>query len=311
MINCAYRNFRLDNLKTHLKSGRHKINNIVILNKIFEIVRSNSLPEGNLLRVEDNEVIQVAMPMDSQLRNTTLIQDQVASTSGSTRSQSSAAPQETLHSQEPIATVTADTDEQFMQFTDLLTVTEPLQPQATASSSSQEIHSLQEAVASLHTAIQTIKINERGMKTVLVDAKAVLESKLSEIDQRLDKADNVATIVDNSTQSLVHLQMTYPWLQVKLRSPPNAPYVVYVSAILYKYVRFVVTPACRIGSIVLLCLIAIIVRKELKIMNSQKVIKAASQQKNKEKGMLSYFPLKLLKRKRQKLQKGSFCDVMD
>ena len=100
-----------------------------MLNKIFEIIRSNSLPEGNLLRVEDNEVIQVAMPMDSQLRNTTLIQDQVASTSGSTRSQSSAAPQETLHSQEPIASVTADTDEQF---TDPLTVTEPLQPQATA-----------------------------------------------------------------------------------------------------------------------------------------------------------------------------------
>jgi hypothetical protein len=49
----------------------------------------------------------------------------------------------------------------------------------------------------------------------------VLESKLSEIDQRLDKADNVATIVDNSMQSLVQLQMTYPWLQVKLRSPPN------------------------------------------------------------------------------------------
>ena len=59
------------------------------------------------------------------------------------------------------------------------------------------------------------------MKTVLVDAKAVLESKLSKIDQRLDKADNVATIVDNSMQSLVQLHMTYPWLQVKLRSPPK------------------------------------------------------------------------------------------
>ena len=80
--------FSARNLKTHLKSGRHKINNIVVLNTIFEIVRSNSLPEGNLLRVEDNEVIQVAMPMDSQLRNTTLIQDQVASTSGSTRANS-------------------------------------------------------------------------------------------------------------------------------------------------------------------------------------------------------------------------------
>jgi hypothetical protein len=102
--------------------------------------------------------------MDSQLRNTTLIQDQVASTSDSTRSQSSAAPHETLHSQEPIASVTADTDEQF---TDPLTVTEPLQPQATALSSSQEIYSLQEAVASLHTAIQKININERNMKTVL------------------------------------------------------------------------------------------------------------------------------------------------
>jgi hypothetical protein len=58
------------------------------------------------------------------------------------------------------------------------------------------------------------------MKTILVDTKTVLESKLSEIDQRLDKADDVFTGVDNTTQSLVQLQMTYPWLQVKLRSPP-------------------------------------------------------------------------------------------
>ena len=96
-------------------------------------------------------------------------------------------------------------------------------PQTQASTSRHEINSLQEAVASLHHAIQKININERNMKTILVDTKTVLESKLSEINQRLDKADDVITGVDNTTQSLVQLQMTYPWLQVNLRSPPNAP----------------------------------------------------------------------------------------
>ncbi len=95
-------------------------------------------------------------------------------------------------------------------------------PQTQATTSSHKINSLQEAIASLHI-IQKITINERDMKTILVDTKTVLESKLSEHDQRLDKADNVFTGMDNTTQSLVQLQMTYPWLQVKLMSPPNAP----------------------------------------------------------------------------------------
>ena len=86
-----------------------------------------------------------------------------------------------------------------------------------------EISLLPEAVASLHAAIQKIKINERNMKTLLLQHKKVLESKLSVINQRLEKADNITSHNDSVTQSLVQLQTTYPWLQVKLRTPPNDP----------------------------------------------------------------------------------------
>ena len=61
------------------------------------------------------------------------------------------------------------------------------------------------------------------MKTLLLQYKKVLESKLSVIDQRLEKADNMTSHNDSVTQSLVQLQTTYPWLQVKLRTPLNDP----------------------------------------------------------------------------------------
>ena len=54
------------------------------------------------------------------------------------------------------------------------------------------------------------------MKTLLLKHKKVLESKLSVIDQRLEKADNITSHNDSVTQSLVQLQTTYPCLQVKL-----------------------------------------------------------------------------------------------
>jgi hypothetical protein len=82
-------------------------------------------------------------------------------------------------------------------------------------------NSLPEAVASLHAAIQKIKINERAMKTLLEQTKSVLESKISEIDQHLEKTDMITTNVDSTTRSLAQLQTTYSWLQVKLQAPPS------------------------------------------------------------------------------------------
>ena len=61
------------------------------------------------------------------------------------------------------------------------------------------------------------------MKTVLQQTKTVLEDKLSEIDQRLEKADNIVSYVNNTSQSLVQLQMAHSWLQVKLRQSPSPP----------------------------------------------------------------------------------------
>ena len=61
LMNCSYRNFRLDNLKKHLKSNRHKINNDAVVNRIFEMVRSNSLCEDTLLRVENDNIVQVTV----------------------------------------------------------------------------------------------------------------------------------------------------------------------------------------------------------------------------------------------------------
>ena len=68
---------------------------------------------------------------------------------------------------------------------------------------------ISEAVASLNLAIQKISTNERDMKTVLQQTKTVLEDKLSEIDQRLEKADNIVSYVNNTSQSLVQLQMAH------------------------------------------------------------------------------------------------------
>ena len=68
LMNCSYRNFRLDNLKKHLRSNRHKINNEDIVNGILEMVRSNSLPEETLLRVQNDNIVQVTV--GSQLKRT-------------------------------------------------------------------------------------------------------------------------------------------------------------------------------------------------------------------------------------------------
>ena len=84
------------------------------------------------------------------------------------------------------------------------------------------MRNLTEAVASLNLAIQKISINERDMKTVQ-QTKTVLEDKLSEMDQRLEKADNIVSNVNNTSQSPVQLQMTHPWLQVKSRQSPSPP----------------------------------------------------------------------------------------
>jgi hypothetical protein len=59
------------------------------------------------------------------------------------------------------------------------------------------------------------------MKTLLEQTKSVIESKISEIDQRLEKTDTITTNVDSTTRSLVQLQATYSWLQVKLQVPPS------------------------------------------------------------------------------------------
>ena len=88
-------------------------------------------------------------------------------------------------------------------------------------SSSKQMHNLTEVVMSLNLAIQKISINERDMKTVLQQTKTVLEDKLSEIDQCLEKADNIVSNVNNTSQSLVQLQMGHSWPQVKLRQSPS------------------------------------------------------------------------------------------
>ena len=104
-MNCSYRNFRLDNLKNHLKSRRHKISDVNVLNKIFEMVRSNSLPEGTLLRCQNNNLVQIVIGLQANL-------DQAAaatpsSTSGSTLLQNSATERDSQD------TTVATDDEQF------------------------------------------------------------------------------------------------------------------------------------------------------------------------------------------------------
>ena len=180
------------------------------------MVRSNSLPEGTLLRYQNNNLVQIVIGLQANL-------DQAAaatpsSTSGSTLLQNSA---EERDSQD---TTVATDDEQLpdqYHSSETLSVSQSLRMQQDAPTD--EISSLPEAVASLHAAIQKIKINERDMKTLLLQHKKVLESKLSVIDQRLEKADNITSHNDSVTQSLVQLQTTYSWLQVKLQTPPNDP----------------------------------------------------------------------------------------
>jgi hypothetical protein len=62
LMNCLY------NLKKHLRSNRHKINNEDVVNRILEMVRSNSLPEETLLRVQNDNIVQVTV--GSQLERT-------------------------------------------------------------------------------------------------------------------------------------------------------------------------------------------------------------------------------------------------
>ena len=81
-----------------------------------------------------------------------------------------------------------------------------------------EIVSLPGAVEALNAVIKKISINERDMKTLLEQTKSVLE-----IDRCLEKADTITTNVDSTTRSLVELQRTHTWLQVKLQESPSVP----------------------------------------------------------------------------------------
>ena len=90
LMNCSYRNFRLDNLKNHLKSRRHKISDVNVLNKIFEMVQSNSLPEGTLLRYQNNNLVQIVIGLQANLDQAAAAAATPSSTSGSTLLQNSA-----------------------------------------------------------------------------------------------------------------------------------------------------------------------------------------------------------------------------
>ena len=121
------------------------------------MVRSNSLPEGTLLRYQNNNLVQNVIGLQANL-------DQAAAAtpfSGSTLLQNSA---EERDSQD---TTVATDDEQLpdqYHSSETLSVSQSLQMQQDAPTD--EISSLPEAVASLHAAIQKIKINERDMKTL-------------------------------------------------------------------------------------------------------------------------------------------------
>ena len=131
-------------------------------------------------------------------------------------------------------------------------------------SSNEQMHNLTEAVASLNLTIQKISINERDMKTVLQQTKTVLKDKLSEIDQRLEKADNIVSNVNNTSQSLVQLQMAHSWLQLKLRQSPSLPSG--ACSLCQRHLMQIrqhrVFRACRIGWIALLFWIAIMACKK-------------------------------------------------
>ena len=212
LINCSYRNFRLDNLKNHLKSRKHKITNADVINKILGTVKSNSLPTDYLLRVQNDNVVQVRLPQQEIPSSASSVQNQnAASATNSTGS--------TLQYENPI------TCEDVLGSEHNQHEIEPSQSAVATSTESlnEHMHNLTEAVVSLNLTIQKISINERDMKTVLQQTKTVLENKLSEMDQRLEKADNIVSNVNNTLQSLVQLQMTYSWLQLKLQQSPSPP----------------------------------------------------------------------------------------
>ena len=83
----SYRNFRLDNLKNHLKSRRHKITNADVINKILGIVKSNSLATDYLLRVQNDNIVQVRLPQQENPSSGSFVQNQTAaSVTNSTQS---------------------------------------------------------------------------------------------------------------------------------------------------------------------------------------------------------------------------------
>ena len=214
LINCSYRNFRLDDLKKHLRLNRHKINNEDVVNRILEMVGSNSLPEETLLRVQNDNIVQVTV--GSQLEKTaSTIQTAMQSEQGQNASGS-----EVLSTATQNLRNDGDDGDLLCDQRQPSESLPPRLPHERVRTPPGDANSLPEAVASLHAAIQKIKINERDMKTVLEQTKSVLESKISEIDQRLQKTDTITTNVDNTTRPLAQLQATYSWLQVK---PPSVP----------------------------------------------------------------------------------------
>ena len=217
LINCSYRNFRLDNLKKHLKSNRHKISNENVVNRIFEMVRSNSLPVDTLLRVQNDNIVHVTIGPrmglpDSQLESTmtnsitlpvpVVSQEQTARDFNDNRDSSAT---QTSHNDN----VMVDEGELRHQRQSYDSETPEQPPQTSRPAFTCEIDSMPGAVEALNAAIRKININERDMKALLKQTKSVLESKLSEIDQRLEKADTISSNADSTTRSLVELQRTY------------------------------------------------------------------------------------------------------
>jgi hypothetical protein len=182
------------------------------------MVRSNSLPEETLLHVQNDNIVQVTLGSQLERMASTILtamqSAQQQNASGSEILQSSTATQ---NSHNP----TADDGELMCDQRHSSEQLPPGQPSQRVRAPPGHDNSLPEAVASLHAAIQKIKINERDMKTLLEQTKSVLESKISEIDQRLEKTDTITTNVDSTTRSLVQLQAMYSWLQVELQVPPS------------------------------------------------------------------------------------------
>ena len=143
LINCSYRNFRLDNLKNHLKSRRHKITNADVISKILEIVKSNSLPTDYLLRVQNNNIVQVRSPQQENPSSGSFLQNQTAaSVTNSTRSTLQYGKASTC---EDVLERVHDQHETDLSQSAVATSTEP---------SNEQMHNLTEAVASLNLAIK-------------------------------------------------------------------------------------------------------------------------------------------------------------